>query len=73
MNERQTIDRGWFYVKKTEGRKRRLHGYPGKIVVHDVGGGPFSLAYCMRVAAEIGFQMEADGLGFEPRVRVNVQ
>ena len=35
MNERQTIDRGWFYVHDSNGRSRRLHGYPGKIEVQD--------------------------------------
>ena len=58
MNERQTIDRGWFYVHTKDGRRRRLHGYPGKIEVLDERPGLFHLASMLRAAADVGFEQE---------------
>lgn len=67
MNERQVIDRGWFYVPQEDGtRVRRLHGYPGKIEVLDKTGGPLDVAAALRAAATAGFGFEQSQIPSSP-------
>ncbi|NCG21032.1 MAG: hypothetical protein GWP91_18640 [Rhodobacterales bacterium] len=71
MNERQTIDRGWFYVREPavpptkhvlDGQgnplTRRLHGYPARIQVLDQSGVDLPVATWLRAAAAVGFALE---------------
>ncbi len=72
MNERQTIDRGWFYVREPsvppvkhvkDGQgnllTRRLHGYPARVQVLDESGANLPVATRLRAAASVGFALES--------------
>ena len=75
MNERSTIDRGWFYViegddstvpspiQAGDGRtlSRRLHGVPGRIDVQQSNASGTDVAALLRVAAAAGFGLEHCG------------